>query len=335
MSDIVLSLAEAESLANAALVASRTLPENAAPVARALVRAEADGQHGHGLSRIPSYTAQSRSGKVDGAAVPRVEDIRPGAFRVDAGHGFAYPALDLALPELVRRAGTQGIACATLVHSHHFGVAGLVCEQIAEAGCVGFIYGNAPKAMAPWGAKTPVLGTNPIAFAAPVAGAPALVIDLATSQVARGKILAARESGTAIPQGWALDRDGAPTTDPVEALAGTVAPMGGAKGAALALMVEVMAACVAGAALASEASSLFDGAGAPPDLGQVLIALDAQALSGGLFASRMQALLAAFAAAEGARLPGSRRLEARARSAREGLALPRTLVDRIKEIAAT
>ncbi|WP_118132705.1 Ldh family oxidoreductase [Oceanicella sp. SM1341] len=335
MSDVTLSLAEAEALANAALIASRTEPHNAAPVARALVRAEADGQTGHGLSRIPSYTAQSRSGKVDGAATPVLEDIRPGAFRVDARHGFAYPALELALPELARRAETQGIACAALVHSHHFGVAGLACEQLAEAGCVGFIYGNAPKAMAPWGAKTPVFGTNPIAFAAPVEGAAPLVIDLATSQVARGKILAARESGTTIPEGWAIDADGNPTTDPVAALAGSVAPMGGAKGAALAMMVEVMAACLTGAALATEASSLFDGEGAPPDLGQVLIAIDAQALSGGAFASRMQALVASIEAAEGARLPGSRRLEARARAAREGLSLPRTLLDKIREIAGT
>lgn len=111
---------------------------------------------------------------------------------------------------------------------------------MAEQGLIAFVYGNAPKAMAPWGATQALLGTNPIAFAAPMQGAP-LVIDMATTTVARGKILAAREAGKdSIPEGWALGPDGQPTTDPATALAGTVAPMGGAKGAALSLMVEVM-----------------------------------------------------------------------------------------------
>ena len=327
-----LTLAEAGRLTRAALEASNTSPENAESTARALVLAEIDGQGGHGLSRIPSYTVQSRAGKVDGHAEPKITSVRPGAFRVDAGHGFAYPAFDLALPELVARTRILGVAAAAIHRSHHFGVAGHHCERLAEEGLVAFVYGNAPKAMAPWGAKAPVLGTNPIAFAAPMEEAP-LVIDMALTTVARGKILAAREVGEEIPEGWALDADGNPTTDPVTALKGSMAPAGGAKGAALALMVEVMSACLAGAAFGTEASSLFDAEGAPPDLGQSIIALDPHALSGGAFVERIEQLAKIYEDLDGARLPGARRIALREKAAAEGIAVKTVLLQEIERIA--
>lgn len=327
-----LDLASAEQLATRALIAARTAPDNAGIVARALVRAEADGQGGHGLSRIPSYTAQSRSGKVDGAAVPTLSDIAPGAFAVDGAFGFAFPAIAAALPELVRRARVQGIAAAAIRRSHHFGVGGHPCEDLATLGLIGFIFGNAPAAMAPAGGRAKLLGTNPIAFAAPIPGADPLVIDLATSTVARGKILAAREAQRSIPAGWALDAAGNPTTDAVAALAGTVVPMGGAKGAALALMVEVMAACLTGGTLSATANSVFDGDGPAPDLGQTLIAIDPDRLSGGAYAGGIASLTAAYAA-DGARLPGARRLAARAAARDEGLWIDPVLLSRIEEIA--
>ncbi len=328
----VLSLAEADALARAALEASNTSPENAAATAAALIRAEADGQGGHGLSRIPSYTAQSRAGKVDGHAVPKLEVVRPGAVRFDAGYGFAFPAIDLALPELAARARTNGIAIAAIHRSHHFGVAGHHCETLAEQGMVAFVYGNAPKALAPHGAKEPVLGTNPIAFAAPMEGAP-LVIDMAVTKVARGKILAAREIGAPIPADWALGPDGQPTTDAAVALKGSMAPIGGAKGAAIALIVEVMSACLAGAALGTEASSLFEPDGPPPDLGQTILAIDAQAVSGGRFAERMATLAGTYEALDGARMPGTRRLAARELARTEGLTLNAKRVQQIRQIA--
>lgn len=329
-----LPLAEAEALIARALRAADAGPAAAASTARALTRAEADGHGGHGLSRVPSYAAQSLSGKVDGHAVPTIARIAPAALRVDAGHGFAFPAFDLLLPDLAALAAEAGIAVGTIIRSHHFGVAGAHAEALANMGRVALVFGNAPKAMAPWGSTTSLLGTNPIAFAAPMPSGPPLVIDLATSAVARGKILAARESGAAsIPEGWALGPDGRPTTDPATALAGTVAPAGGAKGAALALMVEVLSACLAGGSLGAEASSLFDDKGPAPDLAQTVIAMDPGTLSGGVFAARMTALAAAYAAAEGARLPGLRRLDNRARAEAEGVTVPASLLDRIHAIA--
>lgn len=332
MSSETLTVTEAGSLIKAALLASDVSEANASSVSRALLAAEVDGQKGHGLSRVPSYTKQSKARKILGHAVPLLIDVKPGVFRVDAGYGFAYPAFNTALPELAERAKSQGVAACAITRSHHFGVAGHHCEWLAQRGLVAFVYGNAPKAMAPTGSKVSLLGTNPIAFAAPAPGAP-LVIDMAVTTVARGKILAARESGQSIPADWALGPDGEPTTDPVVALKGTMQPIGGPKGAALALMVEVMSACLAGAAFGSEASSLFEPEGGPPNLGQTVIALDASALSGGAFAERMASLAAIYEALDGARLPGQRRLENRAKAARDGLSVPTALLDQILEIA--
>lgn len=328
-----LSLAAAEALAIDALTASRTSPVNARPTARALVAAEADGQSGHGLSRVPSYALQSRAGKVNGHATPVVERVAPAALRVDGGFGFAYPAIDRAIEALAPLARENGIAVAALHRSHHFGQAGAHAERLAAAGLVALVVGNSPKAMAFWGGRKAMLGTNPLAFAAPLPGSPdPLVIDLALSVAARGKIVAAGKAGRPIPAGWAVDAEGRPTTDAGAALAGTLLPIGGAKGGALALMIEILAAAVTGSAFGWEASSFFDDRGSPPDMGHVLIALDATRLSGGAYPERMNTLLAAVASEPGARLPGVRRLENRARAAREGLLVSSDLLTEIRAL---
>jgi len=178
-----------------------------------------------------------------------------------------------------------------------------------------------------------MLGTNPLAFAAPLPGGAApLVIDLALSVAARGKIVAAEKAGKPIPAGWAVDADGNPTTDPKAALAGTLLPIGGAKGGALALMIEIFAAAITGSAFGWEASSFFDDKGGPPNMGHVLIAIDAGQLSAGAFDARMAALLEAMAAEPGARLPGTRRLTNRTRAAAEGVAIPPALLAEIRAL---
>jgi (2R)-3-sulfolactate dehydrogenase (NADP+) len=329
-----LSLAEAEELACEALVASRTSPENARATARALVAAEADGQGGHGLSRVPSYAVQARVGKVDGHATPRLERVAGAAVRVDGGFGFAYPAIDLAITALAPIAREQGIAVAAIHRSHHFGQAGAHAERLARSGLVAIVLGNSPKAMAFWGGRRPALGTNPLAFAAPLpGGADPLVIDLAMSVAARGKIVAAEKAGQAIPPDWAVDAQGNPTTDPKAALGGALLPIGGAKGGALALMIEIMAAALTGSAYGWEASSFFDDKGGPPNMGHVLIALDPLRLSAGGYDARMTTLLEAIAAEPGARLPGTRRLANRRRAAAEGVAVPAALDAEIRALA--
>ena len=329
-----LDLAEAEALACEALVACRTSAENARVTARALVAAEADGQGGHGLSRVPSYALQARSGKVDGYAIPRLEQVAGSAVRVDGGFGFAYPAIDVATAALVPITREHGVAVAAIHRSHHFGQAGAHAERLAGRGLVAIVLGNSPKAMAFWGGRRPALGTNPLAFAAPLpGGADPLVIDLAMSVAARGKIVAAEKDGRPIPSGWAVDADGRPTTDPKAALGGALLPIGGAKGGALALMIEIMAAALTGSAYGWEASSFFDAKGGPPNMGHVLIALDPLRLSAGGYDERMTTLLEAIAAEPGARLPGTRRLANRRRAAAEGVVVPAALHAEIRALA--
>lgn len=336
MSEVTrLPAAQLESLIFEAIVASDTSEQNAASVARALTLAEIDGRKGHGLSRVPSYAAQARSGKVDGHATPQARRPRAGAVTVDAAYGFAYPAFDLAVHMLPAAAAEAGIAAAAITRSHHFGVAGQQVERLADAGLVAMVFGNTPKAIAPAGGRRAVFGTNPIAFAAPIPDADALVIDLAVSQVARGNILKAKQKGEPIPEGWALDSDGNPTTDAARALdGGTMTPMGGSKGAALALMVEVLATALTGAALASEASSFFEAEGDPPGVGQLMIAIDPMAFAGDdTFAERISALAASITEQDGARLPGSRRGQLRADADANGIDVDSALLEDVATIA--
>ncbi|NTJ66258.1 Ldh family oxidoreductase [Agrobacterium rhizogenes] len=314
-----LSLAEAETLVMEALQRNRVSAENARSVAVALVAAEAAGQGGHGLRRVPAYAGQAKVGKTDGFAAPQLSRPFPAVLRIDAGNGYAYPALDLAVAELPAIAREQGIALAAISRSHHAGVMGLTVERFADQGLVALMVANAPASMAPWGGKTPVFGTNPIAFAAPLPRDEPIVIDLALSKVARGKVMAARQQGASIPADWAFDSERRPTTNAEEALAGTMIPAGDAKGAALALMVEILAAGLTGANYAFESSSLFDDKGAPPALGHTIIAINPAATSTMDTAQRLALLAGEITRDPNVRLPGRRGQSLRRLALTEGI----------------
>ncbi|WP_439573627.1 Ldh family oxidoreductase [Phreatobacter sp.] len=299
----------------------------AASVARALVGAEAEGLKGHGLSRIPTYLAMLKANKIDGRAVPTASRVRAATLMVDAANGFAYPAIDLVAETLPRIAAETGIAAAAIARSNHAGALGAHVERLAEAGLVTLFFANTPEAIAPAGGTKAVFGTNPIAFACPLPGRAPIVVDLALSAVARGNIVAAKQKGETIPEGWALDAEGRPTTDPDAALKGTMVALGGAKGATLALMVEVLAAALTGAHLAFEASSFLDDKGPPPNTGQMIIAVDPAGFGHGAFGPRITALAGAIEAQAGTRLPGERRRQLRQKAETEGLVLPATLVE--------
>jgi (2R)-3-sulfolactate dehydrogenase (NADP+) len=324
-----LTVDAAHALVVETLIRCNTAPENARLVADALIGAELAGQGGHGLRRVPAYGGQAASGKVDGHAVPVAERTRPGVLTVDAANGFAYPALGLAMAALPGMAREQGIAVAGVRRSHHAGVTGLFVEELARQGLVALMLVNTPAAIAPWGGARALYGTNPIAFAAPVPGAEPVVIDLSVSKVARGRILAAGHKGEPSPDGWALDRAGNPTTDAKAALEGTMVPMADAKGAALALMVELLAAGVTGANYGYEASSFFAAEGPPPGTGQLLMALDPVALGGDGALERIGQLAAAIEGQADARLPGRRRQALRDRIMVEGIPLDANLASEI------
>jgi (2R)-3-sulfolactate dehydrogenase (NADP+) len=327
----ILTLSQAEDLVTAALMRARTHESNARSVGRALVAAEADGLKGHGLSRVPMYAAQAKAGKVDGFAAPALTRKKPALIAVDAANGFAYPAIELAEAALPGIARSEGVAAAAIHRSHHCGAAGRPVERLADAGMVALMFVNTPSGIAPWGGSKAVLGTNPVAFACPLPGRSPLVIDLSLSKVARGNIMTAKQRGEKIPEGWALDRHGQPTTDPDAALAGTMIPAGDAKGATLALMVELLAAGLTGANFAAEASSFLDAKGPPPGTGQLVVVFDPQAF-GGNAVSRFGVLAQSIEEQQGARLPGARRLKLRERAKAEGLTVSDALMKEIEAV---
>lgn len=309
------------------------LPANAAKsVARSLVMAEAEGQVGHGFSRIGDYVAQAKSGKISTTAQPTLKHIGASYAVLDADNGFAYPALDLAIDALSQMTTETGCAAISLVNSNHCGALSLQVERLAEAGLVGLMVANAPAAIAPWGGNTPIYGTNPIAFAAPRTDGPPLVIDLSLSKVARGKIMNAHKQGKDIPEGWALDPDGNPTTSPAAALDGTMLPIGEAKGTALILIVEILAAVLGGAHGSKDMSSFFGADGPPTGAGQFLLAFKPASAEG--FAQRLEALLQEISNMDGARLPGSRRIAQRVEAEANGLSVPSNYIEQAKSIIA-
>ena len=334
MSTQTLSINDARQLIIDAFLASNVSEANALSTAEGLIAAELAGQNGHGLRRVPAYASQAKAGKVEGHAVPKMLRPRPAVLHIDGGHGFAFPALDMAIENIIPTAKEQGIAVAGIHRSHHAGVAGMTVERLAQQGLMAMFFTNAPAAMAPWGGNKAIYGTNPIAFAAPIAGGEPIVVDVSLSKVARGKIMAANQKKEPIPEGWALDPDGNPTTDAAQGLAGTMVPMGDAKGTALALMVEMLAAGLTGANFASEASSLFDDKGPPPGLGQLLIVIDPTAFGDSGPAERFALLASQIENQTGARVPGARRNILREKLLKDGIEVPDDLLRQIQALSS-
>jgi (2R)-3-sulfolactate dehydrogenase (NADP+) len=323
-----LTLDEIEALAFAALTKAGAAEHQARPVARSVRRAEADDIRPVGLGYLPTYLGHLRSGKVDGRATPTMRVSRPAAVVVDAAHGFAHPAFDAGLDALVAAARRCGTAALSITRSYSIGVLGHPVEDIAARGLVALAVTNSPPNMAAWGGRRKVFGTNPIAFAVPREGQAPLVVDQSTTVVTKVALAAKAAAGEPIPDNWAFDADGRRTTDANAALKGSMAPFGGAKGANIALLVEVLAAAMTGATLSQDVQPYAIAEGPPPDVGQFFVAFDPAAFADG-FSSRLEKLAGAIAGDTGARLPGSRRLTARDKAARDGIAVDDALLSKI------
>jgi (2R)-3-sulfolactate dehydrogenase (NADP+) len=329
-----LAAPELERLMVAALRASGASGAMALATAKALVAAELEGLASHGASRIPQYCGHLRVGRATGSAVPVVAREAKAACLVDAKQGLAFEACALAVREVIERARASGVAFASVANSNHFGVAAYHVEPIAAAGLVGLAFGNSPAAMPAWGGKRALFGTNPIAAIFPRRNAPPLVIDLSLSEVARGKIMVAAREGKPIPPGWALDREGKPTTDAKAALEGSMLPAGGVKGAMLALTVELLVCALSGSAFGFESDSFFVEEGRPTRIGQAFLAIDPAALAGReVFLERVETLVAAMAMDKEVRLPGDRRRANREKALREGIAVAPDLLGKIRALA--
>ena len=323
-------------LARTALEKAGAHSKMAEAAARHLVRAEEQGLPSHGMSRVPFYCSMLRKARADGAAHPAMAAERGGACLIDNRDGLPYVSVEWAVEEAIQRARRNGIGFAGIRNSAHVGVLGIHLLPVAKAGLVGFAFTNSPAAIPPWGGKKALFGTNPVAGVFPRKNQQPIVVDLALTTVVRGRIMMAMRKGERIPEGWALDRHGKPTTDPKEAIEhGSLFPVGGAKGAMLALMFELICAALTGAAIGPEADSFFSEEGNQPRIGQAFIAIDPGALAGmEKYWERTEAIVATMLQDPAVRLPGARRFAAE-KSSKQGIDIPDELLAQIEKLCST
>lgn len=314
MTAVMRSEAELTELLRTILQTNGCSAKVAAILAINCARAERDGSTSHGTFRIPDYVSTLRSGWADGAAEPKIEAVAPAFIRVDADNGFAAVALEDVRELAVCRAKTQGAVIVAIRNSHHLGALALDVEPFAEKGLIALSVTNSMAVVAAPGANRPIYGTNPIAFAAPQAGSEPLVIDLATSSMANGDLRVHAREGWPVPEMTGTDREGRPTTDAAAILdGGALLPFGGHKGAAIALMVELLCAALGGGQFSHEVDWSGHPGARSAKTGQTLIIIDPAAGATGLapFLDRAARLAAVARQAGQPHLPGDRRLRSR------------------------
>ena len=322
-----ITVQEIEATSKSALIAHGAADAQAGHVARAVARAEALGNVICGLYYLESYCTQLASGRVNGTVEPVVTKPRGSAVMSDAKFGFAQPAFAAALDLAVETALENGVATLAVANAHTCTSLGFFTEQIAARGLIAIGMTNASPVVAPPGGNAAVIGTNPIAMTVPGNGEPLMHFDFSTSAVALGKITMAKAAGTQIPLGWAVDANGAPTTDPEAALKGALVSAGGYKGWGFGLMVELLAAGMTGSVNSLDVKGLKLPDGAPHGLGQFYILMD-PATYGDSFNDRFARLADAVAAQDGARIPGANR------TAMDVIDVPDALWAQIRTLAA-
>jgi (2R)-3-sulfolactate dehydrogenase (NADP+) len=333
MSVKLLNRFEIEQIAHEALVKSGASSSVAASMARGVAAAEMDGVSSHGLVYVPIYCEHLVCGKVSPDAEPSVNKTAPSAITVDADCGFAHPAIDVGFDLMIESAKKNGCAAMSIKNSYNCGVLGYHTERIARAGMTGLGFTNAPASIMPLGGDTSVIGTNPFSVALPDGnGGVAFVIDQSSSVVAKSEIKMHAQAGKPIPEGWAFDVNGNPTTDANEAMKGSMAPVGGYKGFGAGLMVESFAAVMSGATLGKDASPFAGTAGGPPKTGQFFFAVSPELFSHGLFEERIGSLAESIESQDGARLPGSGRFINRAANEKNGVEVSAELLEKIRSI---
>lgn len=313
--------------------------EDASVVADSLVRANLEAADSHGISRLPIYARRLQEGRIQ--ARPDVEiETHGSVLRVDGGNGLgqvaSYRALKAAFP-VARETGMAGVAVR---RSNHFGTAAYYCQMACDEGIIMIATTNSPPGIAPTGSSKAYMGTNPIAFGFPVEEGPPLIADLSSSVTARGKIINAAREGSQIPEGWATDEDGIPTTDAAAALRGAMLPLGGAKGYALALAVEMMSGVISGASFGPHVNNLYEDGDPPADVGHSFILLDiSRWLPPEDYRARIGQLLRELKASPRAQgveeilYPGERRHRTYLAKLEEGIVLPRTVREELAKLA--
>jgi LDH2 family malate/lactate/ureidoglycolate dehydrogenase len=315
-------------------------PPEAGRVADCLVEADARGLDSHGLLRLPLYAAAVEAGGIVPDARMSWVHERPAAATLDAAFGFGHTAIELAVGRAAELAAGSGCAAVGVRRSTHFGIAAPWVEDLARRGFVAMVLSNTGPSMAPYGSREPLLGTNPIAIGIPVDDRPPIVLDMATSAGAYGRVVSAAASGEDIPEGWALDAAGRPTTSARAALDGVLLPFGAHKGSGLAIMVELLAAAVPGALLSHQITDIWADPASRMGTGHMVIAMDPEAVAGpGVFGPRASRLAARVTAARPAighpavRLPGDLERERSATSHIDGVRLAAATLADLRRLA--
>ncbi|WP_099867433.1 Ldh family oxidoreductase [Pararhizobium haloflavum] len=315
---------------------------DASIVTNVLLHADLRGHASHGLTRIPIYAERIKAGVVKAAPQVKFERTAPSFLHVDGDNGPGPVVSERALDAALAIARENGVCAAAIAHSNHNGAGSYYVEKAVAAGCIAIWMTNAPPSMTVFGGREPVIGTNPITFGTPILGDTPLLMDMATSVVARGKIVEAAKRGETIPEGWALDANGKPTTSGVSAEKGVVLPLSGAKGSALAIMVEVLCGALSGGRFAGSLGNLYSDFVTPQDIGHFLLLIDVSKTHVGThLAERVRDLvteLKACATADGfdaILMPGEIEKQREQKVTRTGIALPENVLADLHVIART
>ena len=299
--------------------------ENASALANTIVKAEEDGSSSHGLFRVPGYVASLQSGKVNGHASPKIEQVSPVILKCDADNGFASTAHELSLPYLADAAKKNGISVLSIRGCYHFAALWPETEYLAKQNLVGFACTAFKPSVAPAGAKEAFFGTNPISMAWPRSNNDPVVFDMATATMAKGEVMIAARDGHSLPDGVGLGENGEPSNDPKDILKGVLLPFGGYKGSAISMMVELFAAGLTGDVFSYEAQENDNNDGGPPSGGEFIMALNPEIISDSNWEKHCDDFFQKLLSIDGVRLPGSRRhkkrLEGNYRSINEELLL--------------
>lgn len=321
---VQLSLDDVYELSFKALTGCGATEKNAAPVAESIQLAEADGIRNVGLNYLSHYCEHLLCGKVIGNVDSTWEQTAKSVIVSDAHYGFAHSAFMDVFDNFTALIQENGSASLAIRNSYAAGVIGWYVEKIADKSFIALAFANSPPAIAPWGGTTAFFGTNPLAFSVPRPGKPPLIIDQSSSTTAKVNVVHAAQRGEPIPDHWTFDREGKPTTDAKEGLAGSMTPSGGYKGVAMAMIVDLMAGGLAGPCMSHTAASFGDNLGGPPKVGQFIIGFDPGAFDSE-FSARAEGMFSAMCSQPNVRLPGTRRHDHRKLAEKEGVSLPEKL----------
>lgn len=331
---------DAIAFASGALSKAGLPAEHASVMASCLVQADLRGVTSHGLLRLEQYLARASTGLVNLTPSIEIKKLTPVAAQVDGDNGFGFVVATTAMKEAIRIAETFGISIVIVKHSNHFGMAASYLLQAISAGMMAFVFSNAAKNMPPFGSKEALFGTSPFAAGAPSDTEIPFILDMAPSVVAKGKIRVAARTGRSIPEGWAVDQDGVPTTDPIAAIKGMVVPIGGAKGSGLAMLMDIMAGVLSGAAFGGEVGDQYRDA-RPQNVGHCFIVIKPDLFLGkGTTQERMDTLIRKVHSCEPATgfdkvlVPGEPEYRLTEKRLQEGIPLQVADVQMLDQIAA-